>query len=973
MVATAFSRLGWLFILILAAVPRLTSLNRFLIVDEPGRWEWAKQFFIALVSGNPAGTMIHGYPGVLPDWLSSAWIGLNALWRSWQQGEWLGQTGLHVMLHEWNRVPQHLADQRWGVVVGNTLLVLVAYLLIRRAFGSKIALVSGVLIALDPFYLTDSRINRAEGLTAGVVFASLLLFVLYVREGKWRWLLLSGLVAGLACLAKIQAFVIWPILGLIALIYWLTATDAGAPWQRVRHWAVAMAVWSLALILTFWVAWPAMWVMPGDTLQMVYDYVAEQSGAKGVNLFFLGRVIRDQDPGPLFYPVAFLLRVSPLVLLGLVSAGWAWWRQRDRSQRRYVREWVTGPSGLWVVTAFALLYPAVMTLGSHKQDRYLMTIFPMASLLAATGLLWLWERIWHKSRVPEFRLQAAGLGGLLLVQLLVTAPFHPYYYPYFNPLVGNGRTAPGLIRIGWGEGLDQVADYLNRLPNRERLVVASRFPRHLVGYQGQVVPLDAGGEWTQADYVVFYIHQVQRQQDPGPGEIRWLQRYRPEHMVRLGGIEYAWVYENPITVPADPQVSQQADQLQFFGYVWEEAEPALRLVWLNEQTLPDRQMKARLGNDQITTPWLTCEPAPGFANAAQTSGEVVESWCSLTDLPSLPSGLYHVEVGVAQDKGEVVVLPFPQGRASASVGLDGALVHLPLAEALEALGRAALPGKAVSSEAVYGDQVRLVGYRILPPQPHPGDTVRADLYWQALKSMETDYGVFVHLLTNDETRVAAADVRHPTSQWTIGDVQPQRYQLALPTDISAPSVLRMDVGLQDETLHLLRPTTLEGKPLPWTVARLKITPEVWPDTDGITPVPATFDADSGSIGLAGYRLIPSCARPGDTLTLTLYWQPQATPGEDYTVFVQLVNPQDQVVAQGDGPPRGGAYPTSWWAPGETIADTHLIPLSPDLPPGDYRLITGLYRLADGTRLPAQAEAALGADALLLAELEVGSP
>ena len=143
--------------------------------------------------------------------------------------------------------------------------------------------------------------------------------------------------------------------------------------------------------------------------------------------------------------------------------------------------------------------------------------------------------------------------------------------------------------------------------------------------------------------------------------------------------------------------------------------------------------------------------------------------------------------------------------------------------------------------------------------------------------------------------------------------------------------------------------------------------------DGITHVPATFDADSGSIGLAGYRLIPSSARPGDTLTLTLHWQPQATPGEDYTVFVQLVNPQDQVVAQGDGPPRGGAYPTSWWALGETIADTHLIPMPPDLSPGDYRLITGLYRLADGTRLPVQAEAALGADALLLAELEVGSP
>jgi hypothetical protein len=36
--------------------------------------------------------------------------------------------------------------------------------------------------------------------------------------------------------------------------------------------------------------------------------------------------------------------------------------------------------------------------------------------------------------------------------------------------------------------------------------------------------------------------------------------------------------------------------------------------------------------------------------------------------------------------------------------------------------------------------------------------------------------------------------------------------------------------------------------------------------------------------------------------------------------------------------------------GEVITDPYLVQLSPDLPPGDYRVIAGLYLLATGQRL-----------------------
>jgi hypothetical protein len=57
------------------------------------------------------------------------------------------------------------------------------------------------------------------------------------------------------------------------------------------------------------------------------------------------------------------------------------------------------------------------------------------------------------------------------------------------------------------------------------------------------------------------------------------------------------------------------------------------------------------------------------------------------------------------------------------------------------------------------------------------------------------------------------------------------------------------------------------------------------------------------------------------------------------------------VAQGDGPPLKGDYPTSLWAAGETISDPHTVALPDDMPVDQYRLLVGMYRLDTMERLP----------------------
>src|SRR6185295_5978709 len=66
------------------------------------------------------------------------------------------------------------------------------------------------------------------------------------------------------------------------------------------------------------------------------------------------------------------------------------------------------------------------------------------------------------------------------------------------------------------------------------------------------------------------------------------------------------------------------------------------------------------------------------------------------------------------------------------------------------------------------------------------------------------------------------------------------------------------------------------------------------------------------VRLRGFELDASAARPGGTLGATVYWPALGRADADSTVFVHLVGEAPQPVAQADGPPAFGMYPTTAW-------------------------------------------------------------
>ncbi|MBN1812972.1 MAG: glycosyltransferase family 39 protein [Anaerolineae bacterium] len=280
----------------------------------------------------------------------------------------------------------------------------------------------------------------------------------------------------------------------------------------------------------------------------------------------------------------------------------------------------------------------------------------------------------------------------------------------------------------------------------------------------------------------------------------------------------------------------------------------------------------------------------------------------------------------------------------------------------------------------FGDSIRLIGYDTDHDRVLPGGEVTVTLCWEALAPMEENYVYFVHILGPEESKVGARDThpglgRYPTRRWSPGEAFCDAVRVAVGEDAPAPAVYDVAVGwylYEDAQVKEHLPAyDASGAPLDLvTLGKIKVKPEAYPAVE----VPNRLDADlDGQVTLLGYDIDRRAVTPGGEVNVTLYWAAQAPVPADYTIFLHLAAPDGPPYAQADGQPQHGAYPTSFWDVGEIVVDSRTIVIPAGLPPGEYPLVTGMYLLETGERLPwlALDGSSLG-DAVPLLILAVGA-
>jgi 4-amino-4-deoxy-L-arabinose transferase-like glycosyltransferase len=536
-------------IFLLAIWPRMVGLETFVTTDEIFWVGRSGNFARALAGGRLALTSQTGHPGV-----TTMWVGLLGMGP--ERGQRLGGDRREVSRSQVSRSADFLpslAAGRRAVALATAVLIAGATLLGWRLLGGGAAVLGGALFALDPFYLAHSQLLHIDALLGGFMAVALLAgLVRWLDGGGYGYLVISALTTGLALLSKSPALFLVGFLPLAAVV---VAWRCGRFLDR-QLWGDLLTWVGLAAV-TYIVCWPALWVAPLDTLRGVFGFVADNanprhSAAEG-----------GAPSGALFYPAVFALRSTPLMLVGLaLLAVEAVARARNRR-----REWDRGKAGqgglshspsvplslpLWgpVVTllAYALLFGLVMTFAAKSFDRYLLPAFPALDLLAGLGLALSARRLrW---------IGGAGrlLAGAFLLPLLVypLATSLPYALTWYNPLAGGGSAAQAALAVGWGEGLDQVARYLNARPNAERLKVTMPGQVYTTvldsQFVGQVMPAEGGD--PSANDAAYFVTYVRGPQEVGPPLYdASFQSWQPELVVRLAGLEYARVYYSGLGVP----------------------------------------------------------------------------------------------------------------------------------------------------------------------------------------------------------------------------------------------------------------------------------------------------------------------------------------------------------------------------------------------------------------------------------------
>jgi hypothetical protein len=508
--------LALLFVLAIGA--RLVGLSLFITPDEDNWMRRAGNFTQAIHEGELERTFQSGHPGVTTMWIARLAVG----------PEIERLAGVTVQDYPVTREPGFmdlLVQARIGFVLVNSALLVIVVALAWRLLGFGPALLGGIIIALDPFIVAHTQVVHVDGLSACFMTVAMLAGGVYWwAGGRWGYLALCGVAAGLAVLTKAPSLVLGLLVPVVAL---------AAPLVDRERWSWPRAILTLIVagligVGVLFALWPALWVIPDFTVERAIEFTLDTSAVHLPGNFFMGHPVAD--PGPFYYPTAVMYRLSPLALAGLVALGV-----------------LLPPRGLKYPTILLLLFIvgflSFLSVAGKKLDRYTIPAFPAFDLLAGFGLwtLGVWIAPLLSARgLPERSRRLLAIGAVALVavaQALPLAMVAPYPLAYYNPIMGGGPAAAHVLLVGWGEGLDQVAAYLNAQPGAEHQLIAVYFPLEL-NFQGMVKgTVTQYGDPRPINYVVDYVNAVQRAQSPP--EVAGL---TPVKDVWINGILYARVY-----------------------------------------------------------------------------------------------------------------------------------------------------------------------------------------------------------------------------------------------------------------------------------------------------------------------------------------------------------------------------------------------------------------------------------------------
>ena len=560
----AISALAALFILVLCAQILISALDTSPTFDEPYH---ILRSYVYLTTGDDALVAQGGHPplsnmvSVAPLWLRDD-VALPPHQPGWPQvrqfkdlfaaaDEFLWRIGNNAdSIVLWARLP--------GILVSAVGAVLV-FIWSRKLHGPLAALLALLLYAFDPNIIAHSSVVTTD-LGATVLFlATVYSLWRFCRRPLWRWLLLTGIVFGLAQATKFSALFLAPICLVILSIWMFKQSNPTVPLSlplaerlsghpRLQR---AHAVLCLCLII-FLVGAVVLWgaygfkvspLLPHEdshplldrwlptshplirrAVYAVVEHVPVPAPAYFADLAWLQRYARSGHASFLmgsygrsgwwfYFPVALLIKTPIPVLILLLFA--AHQSIRDKSLRQ---------DAYFLVVPAALLFASSMFSSIDIGYRNILPVLPFVFI--------------YLSQVAAGTTGRLARGALLILCawcVLGTVLLSPHYLAYFNEFIGgpsNGYKYLVDSNLDWGQDLKHLKRYLDGrgIP----AVYLSYFGTADPAYYGiKFQPMPARPPSTAAEpaYYVISATSLQGVYAGGASGAHWLARYEPSDRV----------------------------------------------------------------------------------------------------------------------------------------------------------------------------------------------------------------------------------------------------------------------------------------------------------------------------------------------------------------------------------------------------------------------------------------------------------
>jgi hypothetical protein len=550
------------YIILIASLfaPRAAALDSFATLDEPYWLSMGANFYYALGQREFQNTVYEYQPAVTTMWtVTAAMLFYFPEYRGMGQGYLEFEKGaLDPFMLEHGKSPLVLLrDARLIQVILIVILFLLLYYLLQRLIPKPIAFFAVLFASFDPYFLGMSRLLNHEAVLSLLVIVSVLAFHIYFSQGhRFIFLLLSGVTAALAQLAKSSSIVILAPIGVILLMQIAQQWRAGF-FKAVWNSAKIFLIWLLVLVGAYFIFWPGMWVAPDKMLYQVYGNAfsyAFQGARLAVteNLEVSEFSLDTNISGFLDLINVLFWRTTPMTWLGILF-GFTLPFTRTPELVRPNRHLFT----LLLVVAAAFIFIFGIAQGRNS-PHYILASYLALNLLAALGwfnvLKWLVDRFAAPRRE---QIQYAALFLLLFTQAWSALSFYPYYFSYRNPILYSTgeHFYTQFPQKPYGEGLELAAQYLASLPNAQDSVALTYYARGCFSYfyPGETTRfkpyyVDAGHEEElvsairSADYLVLYYANQGRLEKYAP-LLDTLSVVEPLHEIWMDGYKYAVIYE----------------------------------------------------------------------------------------------------------------------------------------------------------------------------------------------------------------------------------------------------------------------------------------------------------------------------------------------------------------------------------------------------------------------------------------------